>query len=223
MEISSGLILTILLLLGPVLISRLIMEDALKRLDSNMKVKLLDAFSRQRKMSLLITLPALVLYMLALKYFPGYTWKIILGFGFFYIIYFIWKSFRNYKKLQEFEAPDHYSKKYRLATIIVLAGFIGFGIQLLYMYTSVNDENDNAYKASVAAYKGYEESRKQDYYASVSAYSEAIILDSTVSNYYLNRGTSYFYLGEKLKARKDYEKAAALGDTLGEKYLLYLE
>jgi tetratricopeptide (TPR) repeat protein len=223
MENTSSLIFTLLIVLVPIMLSRLIMENALKKLDGEIKLKLLDAFSNQRKYTLFITLPSLIVYILTLNYFPAHTWTIIIGFGSIYMIYFVLKNFSNYKKVKKLGVPISYLKKFKMAIILIFLGFICLGIYLLVQFNSSKKVTDKDYEAAVIAYKAYEKSLKNDYWGAIKTYSDAIDLDSTVATYYLNRGTSYLYLGDTVNAAKDYKKAEQLGAVDANNYLLYVK
>lgn len=221
MDITTSYIFLIIILLLPNVLSRLIMEKAFNKLDGEIKLKLLDSFSNQRKYSLIISLPCLVIYLLSLKYFSEYTWSIILGFGSVYLVYIVWKSSVNYKKINQIAVSSQYIRAFRVSTFITFFGLIILGIYLTIFFNASGKVIDKKYEASVIAYKAYEKSLKRDYFGAVRDYSQAIDLDNTVANYYLNRGTTYFYLGDKVNAAKDYKKAAELGEEIANDYLLY--
>ena len=219
MEISSGLIFTILILLVPIVISRLILESALKKLEADIKLKLLDAFSNQRKYSLIIVLPSLVVYILSLKYFPEQTWKIILGFGSVYLIFFILKNFLNYKKVKSLGAPIDYIKSFRMAVMIVFLGVLGFGIQIVYLYKSGNDDYNIRMEAWKHANEGDLKMIKHDYKGAIMDYSAAVNIDSLTSTYHTNLGSCWYYYGASYQAKKEWIKAISLGDTIAIRYL----
>jgi tetratricopeptide (TPR) repeat protein len=219
MELYSSLILTLVIILGPIMISRLIMETATKKLDSEMKVKLLDAFSDQRKYALIVGLPLLIIYLLVLKFFPDYTWAIILGFGACYMLYYIWKSTRNYKKVKELGVPSDYLGKYKAAIIIVFLGFLGFGCQVAYQYGTRNDDYSQRLDAWQHANSGYLKMLRKDYKGAIEDYNAAISLDSTRSGYHTNLGTCWYYNGSVDLAQQEWLKAVMLGDTIAQRYL----
>ena len=110
-----------------------------------------------------------------------------------------------------------------MAIFIIFLGFLSFGIYVIVLFNSSEEVTDKRYEASVMAFKAYEKSLKHDYFGSIKDYSGAIDLDTTVASYYLNRGTSYYYLGDKINAAKDYKKAAQLGETIANSYLLLVK
>jgi tetratricopeptide (TPR) repeat protein len=215
---TDSLLITIVLILTPLLISRFIMEKALAKLDGEMKLKLIDAFAKQRKYRLLIAVPVLIIYLLSLKYFSSYSKEIIIVFALLFILYFMIRSFRNYKTVQALSVPESYCKSFKLSSAISFLGLLSFGFYIFYLF-NIPVDRDLSYEAWENANKGYMAMTKHDYKEASADYSKAIELDSTESTYFVNRGTSYFNLGLKLSAKRDWEKATLLGDKTGAAYL----
>lgn len=130
---STSLIITFIIVFLPILISRFLQEKALKNLDPDMKVKLLDAFSRQRKYSGLIMLPLLIGYFLLLQFLPEYSLITIAVFGVSFIFYFVISRLLNYRKMVRLGMPEEYLKIQRLSILMIATGFVLVGVQLFYI------------------------------------------------------------------------------------------
>lgn len=208
---SNDLIIMLSVLLIPVVISRLIMEKAMEKLEGEMKLKLLDAFSRQRKYRLYFIVPIILVYFLALKYFSEQAVIIVVTVAIIYMAYFLIRSVLNYKKLSFLAVPDSYRKAFLIASITVLVGFTGFGIQL-YRILNESDINNSKYEAYDFGMKGVDDMKRADYKNAIVDISKAIELDSTEVTNYLNRGTSYYYSGMMKEAKMDWLKAIAMGN-----------
>jgi tetratricopeptide (TPR) repeat protein len=213
----DSLIVGIGLVFVPMIISRFMMEKALSKLDGEMKLKLLDAFSRQRKFGMLIGLSVFLAYLFFLKFLPQYTNKIVLFFGISFVFYFIIRNVINYRIIKFLNVPPAYCKTFKLNIVIISCGFLSFGIQQFYLINS--SDEDSTYKAWVHAAKGYDDMVKKDYKNAIMEFCVAIQMDSTEASYYTNRGTSYYYYGAKDVAKKDWNKAAQLGDSMAANYL----
>jgi len=133
---STSFIITFIIILLPVLISRFLLEKALKNLDPEMKVKLLDAFSNQRKYSGLIMLPLLVGYFLLLRFLPQYSLITITVFGISFIFYFVISRVLNYRKVVKLGLPEEYLKIQRLSILMIATGFVLVGIQIIFILNS---------------------------------------------------------------------------------------
>jgi len=130
---STPVIVTFLIVFIPVLISRYLHEQALKDLDPEMKLKLLDAFSNQRKYSGIVMLPLFIGYFLLLQFLPRYSIITISVFGVSFLIYFIASRIMNYRKLQKLGAPDDYLKVQRVSILMITTGFVLVGVQIFYV------------------------------------------------------------------------------------------
>lgn len=131
---SNEVILSFILIFVPIFISRYLMEKALKELDAEMKVKLLDAFSNQRKYNGFILLPVIIIYFVLLKTMPEYSMLVIGIFGLAFIVYYALSRILAYRKMVMLQVPENYLKKYKISTWLVALGFIMVGIQICYLF-----------------------------------------------------------------------------------------
>jgi tetratricopeptide (TPR) repeat protein len=218
---SNDLILTIALLLIPLAISRLLMEKANAALDSETKIKLLDAFAKQRKYRLLIALPVLFLYLFSLKYFPENAASIITIAGILYGCYFVFQSLKNYRIVRSLSVSDAYLKTFKMASLIVFSGFVLLGVQICYLLYVKNEHSGNA--AWEMATKAGEEMKRSDYKTAIEDYTQAIEMDPEEATNYLNRGTCYYYSGLKAEAGEDWQQALEMGRKEAEDWLKLLK
>lgn len=134
---SNGVIITFIILFVPILFSRFMMEKELKKLDAEMKVKLLDGFSNQRKYMGFVMLPIMLVYLFLLKMFPEYSLVCVGIFALLFIVYFIWSRRSNFRKIKELGAPEAYVNAFRNATIMVALGFLAVGVQIVLIFMGI--------------------------------------------------------------------------------------
>ncbi|MCW3072701.1 MAG: hypothetical protein JWO44_2591 [Bacteroidetes bacterium] len=216
---TDDMIISIALILVPILISRFMLEKALGKLDGEMKLKLLDGFSKQRKYRLFIVIPCMFIYLLSLRFFEEQTVKIVVFAGILLSVYFVIGSVVNYRKIRALGVPESYSKTYKWASMIVAAGFIAFAVQLFIMLNRTDEEDDTKYKAWEMAMKGVEDMKQGNYRTAIADITKAIELDSTVVSSYMNRGASFYNIGMMKEAEKDWKKAVSMGNMEAARWL----
>lgn len=108
-----------------IIVSRIIMERALKRLGSNEKARLVDAFSGYRIYNYAAILLLMVLFFASTRYFPRLNSTIT---AIFFISFFVITgivSVLSYRKLKALNLPFYYIKSYLISLGIQYVG-IGF-------------------------------------------------------------------------------------------------
>jgi hypothetical protein len=108
-----------------VMISRIIMERALKRLGPDVKARMVDAFSAYRIYNYAAILTLMVLYFACVRYFPQQSSVITPVFFLLFLVVTGVVSFLSYRKLKALEMPSHYVRSYLINLGIQYLG-IGF-------------------------------------------------------------------------------------------------
>ncbi|MDX6614617.1 MAG: hypothetical protein QOD75_3803 [Blastocatellia bacterium] len=109
-------------LVAAVIISRVIMEKALKRLRPDEKAKLLDAFSGYRIYNYAVILILMVFYFGAMRYFPESASAIAPMFLILFLLVTITISVLSYRKLKGLGLPPQYVKNYLISLAVQYAG-----------------------------------------------------------------------------------------------------
>ena len=112
----------LIVLVAAVIISRVIMEKALKNLRPDEKVKLLDAFSGYRIYNYAAILILMVLYFGAMRYFPESTSAIAPVFLISFLLATVTTSVLTYRKLKSLGLPPQYVKNYLISFAVQYAG-----------------------------------------------------------------------------------------------------
>lgn len=114
------------ILFGVIIISRIIMANALKKLNDESKLKLVNTFSSGSSISLIIIFSAVVLYFITIQYFPDNYLILTIIYLLSLFIYLVFKLISNYQKLKNISISDDYLKSFWLSQIIFFIGFICF-------------------------------------------------------------------------------------------------
>lgn len=113
----------IVVLLLCIVVSRIISERALKTLNQEEKMALVDSFSKLRTYNL-IPLVVLFLVFLATQYLaPSMGTTPYIVFLCAILAFLIILQYVIFLKLKKLEMPDHYTKKYVCSRFIVIGGF----------------------------------------------------------------------------------------------------
>ncbi|MGH9752182.1 MAG: hypothetical protein ACREA2_05305 [Blastocatellia bacterium] len=118
-------LLVIVILFSAIVISRIITERALKRLNSEDKARLLDSFSGYRIFNSALLLGVFIIWFVADKYSPHWrsTLTIIFALSFLGVSAAI--SILSYRKMKGLNLPAGYIKSYLLSLAIQYLG-VGF-------------------------------------------------------------------------------------------------
>ncbi len=108
-----------------IIISRIIMERALKRLGSNEKARLVDAFSSYRIYNYAAIFTLAVLYFASVRYIPRLNSVVSPVFFISSLVATGAVSFLSYRKLKALEMPSYYVRSYLINLCIQYVG-IGF-------------------------------------------------------------------------------------------------
>lgn len=138
--IYDQLIITLFLVIIPIFISRILLERGMKTLDDAAKIRLLDGFSKQRKITSYIMLAILIIYLLLLKFFSDYALLIVGVFGMLFMLYFVMSRILNYRKVEALGASEHYLKMYKLSAYLIGTGFLAVGLQLWWLQHSAMNQ-----------------------------------------------------------------------------------
>lgn len=206
---SDNYFYSILIIFVPIIISRFIMEGAQRDLDSETKVKLLDAFASRRKFALIFYLLLFVAFYLGIKVYPEYYRIILVSYMLLFLFVASGSAIRNYKKLIELEIPNRYVQKFVVSSIITSTGILTYVALMLWWNTG----KDINYRTQEFEGKAYKEFMAGNYQAALTDYNNVLNLDSTRSRNFYNRGTAYYTLGNLPAAYSDWKKAASMGDT----------
>ncbi len=118
--------------LAVVYIARFLGEKGMKHLNPEQKLGLIDLFAKDRKYNSAIVFGLVILFLLALQ-FHWLSPIIVLSIYFpLFLLYFIAKSYRTYKKLQANQYPQAYIKTILLANAIAMLGILVFFVGVFY-------------------------------------------------------------------------------------------
>lgn len=115
----------LIVLVVAVITSRIIMERALKRLSSDEKARLLDAFSSYRIYNYAALMILLVLYVASNRFFPELYSIVTPAFYITFLLMTGIVSFLCYRRLKELNMPFDYIRSYLISLGLQYAG-IGF-------------------------------------------------------------------------------------------------
>jgi small-conductance mechanosensitive channel len=104
--------------------NRFIMSAALRRLDDQTKLKLIDIFSRRSTLSNIILLAIVIGCFGALQAHPEWGLKFTFGYLAVFLVYLAVKIFLNYRKLREIGAPSSYINSFFAGYGIFIIGFL---------------------------------------------------------------------------------------------------
>jgi hypothetical protein len=108
-----------------VIISRVIMERALKPLSSDEKVRLVDAFSGQRISRYVVMFALMIAYFAATRYAPQlYNVSSLMYIVTLLVVTTVLSAF-SYRKLKSLDLPPDYIRSYLISLAIQ---YMGFGI-----------------------------------------------------------------------------------------------
>ncbi|HWQ36022.1 MAG TPA: hypothetical protein VNQ79_24480 [Blastocatellia bacterium] len=109
-------------LIVAIVISRVIMERALRQLSADEKARLLDSFSGYRTWNLAAVLLLVVLYFAGMRYLPEWrlTWDLLFLASFLTVMLAV--SVFSYRKLKELNLPTGYIRSYLLSLGIQYVG-----------------------------------------------------------------------------------------------------
>ena len=112
----------LIILVVAIIISRIIMEKALRPLSPDQKARLVDSFSGYRTWNLAAVLGLAILYFAGLRYLP--QWQEVTGL--FFVIAFLLVtglvSFLSWRRLKSLSLPDGYIKSYLISLGIQYVG-----------------------------------------------------------------------------------------------------
>jgi hypothetical protein len=120
-------IIGIVIFLLLIVVSRFLNERAIRTLNSEEKVKLIDSFSNMRKYNLIPIIVLIGLFFFLTSYFPEFYLTIIISYFGLLIIFVIITSLRTFKKLHKLELPAIYIKRYIVSMIVQY-----FGLSILF-------------------------------------------------------------------------------------------
>ncbi len=118
----------IIILLVSIVLSRYVMESALKELDNEQKGRLLGSFSAYRLANTTIIFGLVLLFLFGQNYYPDLTQQFTLLFIALFVGISATISILSYRKLQQLEMPAKYIRSFLIGLLIQ---FIGIGVVFL--------------------------------------------------------------------------------------------
>ena len=103
--------------------SRLISEGSFKRLTSDQKLALMDAFSNMRMYSLVPILAVFLVFLLAVFLEPSFNSLFLVPFLVFILIFVTALQILVFLKLKILELPPRYKTQFILSKIVSVSGF----------------------------------------------------------------------------------------------------
>lgn len=115
----------LIFLVAAIIISRFMMERALRRLSDTEKARLVDSFSVYRTWNFTIVLLLAMLYLMIMRYLP--EWRSIWNLLFFslFLTIVITVSVLSWQKLKRLNLPEGYIRSYLLSLLIQ---YLGIGV-----------------------------------------------------------------------------------------------
>lgn len=114
-------------LFGAIIAGRVLSEKAMKQLNGDQKIRLMDSFSGFRKYSLIPLVVILVVYLLMVNanVLTGPSGHVIFLGGI--VVYLLVSQVVAYRRLRRLDLPDSYLRTFRISQIVVLLGFVCWG------------------------------------------------------------------------------------------------
>ncbi len=117
---------SMLILLACVLISRFISDKAIKDLSPEKKVELIDLFSGNRKKSLILVFVLVAVFFGFIKLNFIALSYLTITYAFLFFIILIVRMYSTYKKLIQNEFPSDFIKRFLIANSISVLGIVIF-------------------------------------------------------------------------------------------------
>ena len=116
--------------------ARFIMSNAVKKLDDQTKLALINIFSGRSNIRLIILLITVLAFLGALRFLPEFIFNLTIIYFVTFILYQVISSFLNYKKLKEISVPANYIKSFFIATAIILFGVIALFLSVIIQFNN---------------------------------------------------------------------------------------
>jgi hypothetical protein len=119
-------IISMLILLACVLISRMISDKAIKNLDADKKAELVDFFTGDRKKYMILVFAMVVIFFGILKFNLPAINVLTFVYAFIFLMILFYRLFSTYKKLNQSNFPKDFIKNFLIANSISVLGIIIF-------------------------------------------------------------------------------------------------
>jgi hypothetical protein len=119
-------IISMLILLACVLISRMISDKAIKNLDADKKAELVDFFTGSRKKYMILVFAMVVIFFSILKFNLLEINVLTFVYALIFLIILFIRLFNSYKKLIQSNFPTEFIKNFLIANSISVLGIIIF-------------------------------------------------------------------------------------------------
>ncbi len=119
-------IISMLILLACVLISRMISDKAIKNLDADKKAELVDFFTGSRKKYMILVFAMVVIFFGILKFNLLEINLLTFVYALIFLIILFIRLFNSYKKLIQSNFPTEFIKNFLIANSINVLGIIIF-------------------------------------------------------------------------------------------------
>lgn len=127
-----GFIIGFALFFAAILINRSITSAALKKLDDETKLRLVNAFSDGGGIKSIVLFVIVIGYVLALQVYPQHIGMLTIGYAVLFGAYLLWKFTANYRKLKEIDVPREYFRSFYLGWAIFTLGVASLAIVYIY-------------------------------------------------------------------------------------------
>ncbi len=118
----------IIILLVAIVLSRFVMERALKHLSDDQRGRLIGSFSAYRLANTTIIFGLVLLFLLGQNYYPELTLRFTVLFVALFIGISVSISILSYRKLGQLDMPDNYVRSFMIGLLIQ---FIGIAVVFL--------------------------------------------------------------------------------------------
>lgn len=117
---------SMLIMLGCIIISRFISEKAMKALSPEKKVELIDLFSGNRKKSLILVFVLVAVFFGLVKLNFIVLSYLTFIYAFLFLTILVVRLFSSYKKLIKYDFPSDFIKQFIIANSISFLGILIF-------------------------------------------------------------------------------------------------
>ncbi len=125
---TANELIPIIILLVAIVLSRFVMERALKDLSDDQRGRLLGSFSAYRLANTTIIFGLVLLFLVGQNYYPELARQFTILFVALFIGISLSISILSYRKLRQLEMPDHYVRSFIIGLLIQ---FIGIAVVFL--------------------------------------------------------------------------------------------
>ena len=135
---TNEIIIGMAVFFSAIVINRIIMTNAIKKLDDQTKLKFFDVFPKRNSFELIVSLVLIFVYFAVWRAMPQFAFYITVIYFAVFVVYTIVSFISNYKKLKEINTPADYIRSFVIGYNIFVVGFLIFAASNLYFWFRVS-------------------------------------------------------------------------------------